>query len=104
MRYEGGRERLQRRGNPYTPAGHWPACQSGERRQQQVQLTDAEPGDEDFHEPGTRPAAPGQTLIERAEACGNDLRPRGAAAAPDGRMLEQPSQFGVGGHENLAAR
>jgi len=95
---ERGCERVQRWRDPYTPASRRPACQGGERREQQRQLTHSEARNEDLCQPRTRPAAPGQALIECVEACGNRLRPGSAATAPDGRMLEQPSEFRIGRH------
>src|SRR5262249_50752950 len=95
---ERGCERIQRRRDPHTPAGCRPPCQGGERREQQGQLSYSEAWNENFYQPRTRPAATGQALIEGVEACGNRLRPGSPGAAPDGRMLEQPSQFQRGRH------
>src|SRR2546425_13113494 len=84
--------------HPYTPSSRRTARQSGKRGEQQVQLTAAESGDEDLDQSGARPALAGQTFIERSKTRGKDFRPRGTAAAPDGRVLEQPSQFGIDNH------
>src|SRR6185312_15992428 len=83
------RIRLQGRRDPNTPTGGGPARERGERGQQKSELSNTEAGDEDLDQALARPTLTRQTSIERGVTRGKCLRPRGTAAAPDGRMLEQ---------------
>ena len=98
MRRQGGCKGLEGRSHPNAPACHGAAGQRGQRWKQQCQLTDTEAGNEDFDQTATRPTPAGKTFVERTEARGKGFRSRDTGAAPDGRMLEQPSQFGIDRH------
>src|SRR6185312_9611069 len=65
----------------------------GQSREQERQLPRPEAGREDLDQPGVRPAAPWQTFIESREPGGQGPRPRGAAASPDGGMLEKAGEI-----------
>jgi len=86
-------------GDPHAPACRRGTRQGGERRQQQVQLTAAETGDEDLDQTGARPAITRQVRIQSRKSAGEPALVRSAAAAPDGRMLEQTSELRFAIHD-----
>ena len=73
-------------------------AERGERRQDQAQLADALLLQQELGERAGRPAAAGQTGIERGKARGHALQrhPAAAVAAPDARLAEQRFQRRMG--------
>ena len=87
------RERLQGRRHPCAPTRLRAPRHGGESRQQEGQLPCPKTGREDLDQPSVRPAAPRQTLIESRKSGRQRLGSRGAAASPDGGMLEKSGEI-----------
>ncbi len=93
MSRQSGREGFERWSDPDGRAGHGSAGERSQQGQEQCQLTNTQTGRENFNQAATRPTSAGQTFVERIEARRQDFRSRDARPAPDGRMLEQSSNF-----------